>query len=50
MIQLALANNRDLRIAALNVEKLQANTRLQRAQLFPNVKAFASSGRLPGPR
>ncbi len=43
VIQLALANNRDLRIAALNVEKLQAQYRLQRAQLFPNVKAFASS-------
>lgn len=37
VIALALANNRDLRIASLNVEKVQALYRIQRAQQFPNV-------------
>ena len=35
VIQLALDNNRDLRLAALNVEKVQAQYRLQGAQLYP---------------
>ena len=37
VIELALANNRDLRMASLNVEKVQALYRIQRAQQFPNV-------------
>lgn len=37
VIELALANNRDLRIAALNVDKLQALYRIQRAGQFPAV-------------
>lgn len=40
IIELALANNRDLRIAALNVEKMQATYRIQRSELFPSVNAF----------
>ncbi len=39
VIELALANNRDLRMAALNVEKVQALYRIQRAQQFPTVAA-----------
>jgi multidrug efflux system outer membrane protein len=39
VIELALANNRDLRIAALNVDKLQALYRIQRAGQFPAVNA-----------
>jgi len=39
LITLALENNRDLRIAALNVEKSQALYRIQRADLFPTVNA-----------
>jgi multidrug efflux system outer membrane protein len=39
VIELALVNNRDLRIAALNVEKVHALYRIQRAQQFPNVDA-----------
>jgi multidrug efflux system outer membrane protein len=39
VIQLALENSRDLRIAALNVEKVQAQYRIQRAQQYPTVSA-----------
>src|SRR5512139_924775 len=35
LIELALANNRDLRIATLNIERVQALYRVQRADLFP---------------
>ncbi len=40
LIELALTNNRDLRIAALNVEKMQATYRIQRSELFPSVNAY----------
>ena len=39
LIALALANNRDLRVAALNVQSAQAQYRIQRADLFPTVDA-----------
>jgi len=39
VIALALANNRDLRVAALNIEKARAQYRIQRADLFPAVGA-----------
>ena len=39
LIDLALANNRDLRIATLNIERVQAFYRIQRADLFPTVYA-----------
>jgi len=39
LIGLALQNNRDLRIAALNIERAQALYRIQRADLFPTVNA-----------
>lgn len=38
-IETALDNNRDLRIAALNVEKARAQYGIQRAELFPSVDA-----------
>ena len=41
LIALALTNNRDLRIAALNVQSAQAQYRIQRASLFPTVDASA---------
>ena len=49
-IELALNNNRDLRIAALNVERAQAIYRIQRAELYPTVDAgaTASKERVPG--
>lgn len=43
LIGLALANNRDLRVAALNIEKSRAQFRIQRADLFPKVDAGASA-------
>ena len=41
LIALALADNRDLRVAALNVQSAQALYRIQRAQLLPSVDASA---------
>jgi len=41
LIALALTNNRDLRIAALNVQSAQAQYRIQRAELFPTIDASA---------
>ncbi|UQY33042.1 efflux transporter outer membrane subunit [Pseudomonas fulva] len=37
VVQLALENNRDLRVAALNIEKARAQYRIQRAELLPQV-------------
>ncbi len=42
VIDLALANNRDLRMATLNVEKVQALYRIQRAQQYPQLDASAT--------
>ena len=45
VLDLALANNRDLRVAAFNIEKAQAQYRIQRAELFPVVNAAGSGSR-----
>ena len=45
VIGLALSNNRDLRIAALNIEKARALYRIQRAELFPAIDASGSGPR-----
>ena len=42
IIEAALKNNRDLRVAALNVEKARALYRIQRAELLPVVEAAGS--------
>ena len=39
IIELALVNNRDLRVAALNIERARGFYRIQRAALFPEVDA-----------
>jgi multidrug efflux system outer membrane protein len=39
LIEIALANNRDLRVAALSVQSAQAQYRVQRADLFPTIAA-----------
>ncbi|MCP1445258.1 multidrug efflux system outer membrane protein [Pseudomonas sp. GGS8] len=39
---LALTNNRDLRLASLNIEKAQAQYRIQRASAFPTIDAGVS--------
>ena len=45
VIGTALTNNRDLRIAALNVERARAMYGIQRAELFPVVNATGSGTR-----
>lgn len=49
VIELALANNRDLRAAALNVERARAVYRIQRSDIYPDfgVLASANDSRLP---
>ena len=42
VIDLALANNRDLRVAALTIEKTRAQYQIQRAVLFPQLYAAAA--------
>jgi len=42
LIDQALANNRDLRVAALNIERARAIYQIQRADLFPSVDATVS--------
>lgn len=42
IIEMALANNRDLRVAALNVERARAYYRIQRAELLPRIDATGS--------
>jgi outer membrane protein, multidrug efflux system len=48
VVNLALTNNRDVRIAVLNILKAEAQYGIQRSQLFPNIdlSAGASNQRL----
>ena len=50
VIDLAFMNNRDLRVAVLNIERTQALYRIQRAELLPTVNAGGtfSKERVPG--
>jgi multidrug efflux system outer membrane protein len=41
LIEVALANNRDARIAAINVAAARAQYQIQRAELFPTIDATA---------
>src|SRR6185369_1312433 len=43
LIDLALKNNRDLRIAALNIERFQALHQIRRADLLPQIDANAGA-------
>ncbi|QJD59911.1 AdeC/AdeK/OprM family multidrug efflux complex outer membrane factor [Pseudomonas sp. gcc21] len=45
LIGVALENNRDLRVAALNVEATRALYRIQRSDLFPSISADGSGNR-----
>jgi multidrug efflux system outer membrane protein len=45
LVDLALANNRDLRTAVLNVQQTEAQYRISRAALFPTVEGSASGTR-----
>ncbi|MBB2495351.1 AdeC/AdeK/OprM family multidrug efflux complex outer membrane factor [Aquipseudomonas ullengensis] len=50
LVEVALSNNRDLRIAALNVDAYRAQHRIQRSELFPSIAAAGDGTRqrLPG--
>ena len=45
LIEQALENNRDLRVAALTVEQVRAQYRIQRAQLLPSINISGSGTR-----
>ncbi len=49
LIDIAIRNNRDLRVAVLNVAAAQAQFRVQRADLFPHISLsnLAEYGQLP---
>src|SRR6266850_955993 len=49
LVELALQNNRDLRVAVLNVAEVQAQYRIQRASLFPQLGGFADASRTRTP-
>jgi len=50
LIVTALANNRDMRVAALNVAAYEAQYRIQRSELYPNLDATGSGSRQHLPR
>lgn len=47
LIRLALTHNRDLRVAALNIEQVRAAYDIRRADLFPNINLAATGTRQP---
>ncbi|TFY96175.1 efflux transporter outer membrane subunit [Ramlibacter humi] len=47
LIAAALANNRDLRVAMLNVEQARAQYDIRRADLYPTVGVAATASRAP---
>ncbi len=50
VVELSLLNNRDLRIATLNIERARALYRIQHADQFPTIEAVASgtAQKIPG--
>ncbi|MDB5950910.1 MAG: multidrug transporter [Massilia sp.] len=49
LIDLALTNNRDLRVAILNIEQARAQYQIRRADILPTVNAAVNGSRVPGP-
>lgn len=49
LIDLSLANNRDLRVAILNIEQARAAYQIRRADILPTVSLAATGSRTPGP-
>ncbi len=47
LIELSLANNRDLRVAVLNIEQARAQYQIRRADQFPSVNGVLSGSRTP---
>ena len=50
LIDIALKNNRDLRVSVLNIQASQAQYRITRAALFPTLDAAASQSKQRTPR
>lgn len=50
LIALGIANNRDLQVSVLNVEKAQSQYQLSRASLFPSINGNASYERMHTPK
>jgi NodT family efflux transporter outer membrane factor (OMF) lipoprotein len=48
LIGLSLANNRDLRVAILNIEQARALYQIRRADTLPTVSAAVTGNRVPG--
>lgn len=49
LVEIALQNNRDLRVAVLNVAQVQAQYRIQRSALLPQVGGFVGASRARTP-
>ncbi|MFL6694319.1 MAG: efflux transporter outer membrane subunit [Ramlibacter sp.] len=49
LITTALANNRDLRVAVLNIEQARAQYQIRRADIYPNVGLGVGGSRAPNP-
>jgi multidrug efflux system outer membrane protein len=49
LIDLALTNNRDLRVAILNIEQARAQYQIRRADVLPTVTAAVNGSRATGP-
>ncbi|WP_179403468.1 efflux transporter outer membrane subunit [Burkholderia guangdongensis] len=49
LIEIALKNNRDLRVSVLNVEAARAQYQITRAQLLPTIQAVGSESRTRTP-
>ncbi|MFT3813269.1 MAG: efflux transporter outer membrane subunit [Acidovorax sp.] len=47
LLEAALVNNRDLRVAVLNIEQARAQFQIQRSQQFPSIGLGASAQRAP---
>ncbi len=47
VVQRALTNNRDLRVATLNIEQVRAQYQIQRSNQFPTINLAASGNRQP---
>jgi outer membrane protein, multidrug efflux system len=50
LIEMSLQNNRDLRVAALQIDQLRGQYQIQRAALFPEIDATASGTRSRTPQ
>ena len=48
LIELALTNNRDLRVAILNIEQARSQYQIRRADILPTVNAVVNGSRVPG--